>query len=72
MRTTQQTVGRKDRYARSTKDPMRKDRMTNSASTSLKEAAQIKGGNRLLNLSVEKSRALTKTGMRLDLIRIVL
>ena len=62
----------KNRNAISPEDPMRRDQLSISASASLREAPQIKGENWLLNLAVKKSIALTKTGIRLDLIRILL
>ena len=62
----------KDLNALSAKDLMKKDRIAISASTSLREAAELMEQNRLLNLPVEESGVVTKTVTRHDLLRTLL
>jgi predicted transcriptional regulator len=64
--------GGKDLNAFSAKDLMKKDRIAISASTSLREAAELMEKNRLLNLPVEEGRVVTKTVTRHDLLRTLL
>ncbi|MEX2490168.1 MAG: hypothetical protein WD425_00250 [Nitrospirales bacterium] len=71
-RTTQQEVCRKDINVLSDEETMKKDRMPDSPSVSLKEGSEIMEKHPLMNLLVEKSGLLPKTTIRLDLLRILL
>ena len=62
----------KNLNALSAEDLMKKDRIAISASTSLKDAAQLMEKNRLLNLPVEENGVVTKTVTRHDLLRTML
>jgi len=59
----------KDLNALSAKDLMKKDRIAISASTSLREAAELMEKNRFLNLPVEEGGVVTKAVTRHDLLR---
>ncbi|WP_454062060.1 CBS domain-containing protein [Candidatus Nitrospira salsa] len=62
----------KDLETLSAEDLMKKDRIAISASTSLREAAQLMEKNRLLNLPVEENGVVSKTITRHDLLRTML